>query len=398
MAPDGISPDLWCRLLSLVTAFAFLLFSYRSMKRTAYRIMLASFAVSLPFAIYATSVRGYMTALFFSALTLHFACDFARSGNVRSGLLYFLSSLGCAAVLPSDLLVCAAIVVYALPLCGKKFFRRRRFYILSLIPTAAFLLFWLPIYPQLYAASQLGEGWQSPWRVLEAVISAYFAVIAVPVVCSLALFLIRKKRSVRDLRLAAFLVVPVLVFGAKVAPFPRVFFPFAGVFLAVTSQYFQTFLALLRKRGGRRCKILLPVIWAVSVGCTAALNWSPASRSLLNKINGYDNDDYFTPWYVRSTHNPKSAAETVAKLDYPVCYMSFSSDPWSVMFYGALNGADMNKFAFDGPRGKITQLPHNSVVVINSNENIDAVGKRFNGSCRLLWKSSNHMVYRFLRY
>ena len=78
--------------------------------------------------------------------------------------------------------------------------------------------------------------------------------------------------------------------------------------------------------------------------------------------------------------------------------MSFSSDPWSVMFYGALNGADMNTFAFDGPRGKITQLPHNSVVVINSNENIDAVVKRFNGSCRLLWKSSNHKVYRFLRY
>lgn len=398
LMPDGISSDLWCRLLSLGIAFAFLIFSFMSIKRTAYRILLASFAISLPFAIYATSVRGYMTALFFSALTLHFACAFARSGGVRDGIFYFLSSLGCVAVLPSDLLVCAAVVVYALPLCGKIFYRRIRFYMLAVIPVAAFAIFWLPIFPQLYAASRLGEGWQSPWDVLVAVAATYFAIAFIPVICSLVAAVIRKKWSIRDWRIAAFILVPVLVFGTETAPFPRVFFPFAGVFLAVTSQYFQTFLAILRKRSGRKYKILLPVIIAVTVGCTAVLNWSPVSRQLLNRINGGDNDDYFTPWYVRSSHTPKAAAETVSKLDYPICYMSFSSDPWSVMFYGALCGADMNRFAFDGPRGKILQLPHKAVVVINSSEDSSGIEKRFNGTCRLLWQSPNHKVYRFLQY
>ena len=398
LAPDGISPDLWCRLLSLAAAFAFIVFSYQSIKKSSYRILLAAFAVSVPFAIYATSVRGYMAALFFAALTLHTACKFARNGGGSAGVLYFLSSLGCVAVLPSDILVCAAVVVYALPLCGKYFDRSKRFYILGAIPVAAFILFWMPIYPQLYAASRLGEGWQSPWRVLGAVAATYFAVAFIPAVCAVMMAVFRNKWRVKDLRLTAFLVIIPLLFCTKVAPFPRVFFPFAGVFLAITAQYFQMFLALLRKHSGTHYRIVLTAIWVLSVGCTAALNWSPVCRAFLNRVNGYENDDYFIPWYVRSQHDPRSAASTAAKLDYPVCYMSFSSDPWSVMFYGALNSADMNCFIFDGPRGKTAHLPHNALVIINASEDIKQIEKRFNGSCQLLWKSPNHKIYRFSQY
>ena len=88
LAPAGIAEDIWCRLLSLAIAFSYLLFSWWSIKRTSHRILLCLFAASLPFAIYATSVRGYVAALFFAALTLHTACDFARKGNLRSGIFY----------------------------------------------------------------------------------------------------------------------------------------------------------------------------------------------------------------------------------------------------------------------------------------------------------------------
>ena len=138
-APAGIAEDIWCRLLSLVIAFGYLIFSWWSIKKRAHRILLCIFAASLPFALYATSVRGYIAALFFAAVTLHTACVFAGKGNVRSGLFYLLSSLGCVAVLPSNIAVCAATVIYAAPLCGKRFFAGKRFVFLSIIPIGAFV-------------------------------------------------------------------------------------------------------------------------------------------------------------------------------------------------------------------------------------------------------------------
>ena len=394
-APSGVAPDVWCRILSLAIAFGFIIFSYWSIRKTAYRILLAAFAATLPFAIYATSVRGYIAALFFSAFVLHFACEFARTGGVRAGILYFLSSLGCVAVLPSDIMVCAAAVVYAFPLCGKNFLRTKRFYLLALIPVAAFVLFWMPIYPQLYAASRLGEGWQSPWRVLGAVSATFAAVCPVPLLCSLPLVFIRKKWRIMDLRLAAFLIVVPLIFFTKAAPFPRVFFPFFGVFLAVLAQYFQTFLAVVRKNLRGKHKQVFAAISIAAVTVSALTSWIPASRSLLNRINGSDADDYFTPWYIRPEHTPAAAAETIAKLDYPVCYMSFNSDPWSVMFYSALRGVDMSKFVFDGPRGKTSSLPNNTLVILNVNEDSSVIEKRFQGVCRKLWQSSHHNILRF---
>jgi hypothetical protein len=106
-------------------------------------------------------------------------------------------------------------------------------------------------------------------------------------------------------------------------------------------------------------------------------------------------DDYFAPWYCQSGHVPYRAAQLLASGKFTYCYLSFSSDPWSVMFYSALNGVDMRKFHFDGPQGRVAFLPDGAMIVLNKNEDIQELIKRFGGEFAVTGKTPMHTIYRY---
>ena len=76
-------------------------------------------------------------------------------------------------------------------------------------------------------------------------------------------------------------------------------------------------------------------------------------------------------------------------------YMTFNSDPWPLMFYFHLNGIGSKEFLFDGPRGRVKELPENSVVILKGDESQEELAKRFAGKWNLLFRNDNHQVWSY---
>ena len=397
IAPQNVSLDVWCRLLSFVFAAAFIVFSWVKFKNFVFRTMLCCFAVSIPFVIYATSVRGYMAALFFSMPTVYCACNFARKGSLKNAVLFFISSLCCVSVLPTDLLILEAAVIYAIPIFGKKFYRKKGFYQLSFMAVSAFAIFWMPVFSQLIKAAQLGEGWHDRLSSLAAGGVSFSACLLVPLLFACgSLFLPYRSNSIRYLRLAVFCILLSLALGAKVAPFPRVYFPFFGIFMLIISTFASRVMAYIRLKKVCAIKAAKISFAILSLGAVLLLNYLPVSVNILSQLNGSaERDDFFAPWYCHVDHVPQETAKELAKENFSFCYLSFSADPWSVMFYSALNQIDMNKFYFDGPSGKVGSLPDGAIVVINKSEQILPLEKRFGGVFTVTGKTPMHTIYRY---
>ena len=232
LLPPGIDPVFWFRLLSFFSGIATLLLLYRLFRvrlagGTILLPVLAAMAVSVPFLIYATALRGYMQSALFVVLALHTALNFAGKPDWKRGFWYALASLGAVATIPSNLAVLAGVVLYALPLFGWGFWKRRAFWILAAIPPAMFLLFYLPIFPSFLGCLRLGEGWNSGWGALLAVLAAFvysFAMLLLPGTGSLLALDRTGFKWVRAVRLLIWLIPLPMALLLKVAPFPRVFF------------------------------------------------------------------------------------------------------------------------------------------------------------------------------
>ena len=98
LLPPGIDPVFWFRLLSFFSGIATLLLLYRLFRvrlagGTILLPVLAAMAVSVPFLIYATALRGYMQSALFNLSISHFT--FAPRDTVaqRVELPVFVSHL-----------------------------------------------------------------------------------------------------------------------------------------------------------------------------------------------------------------------------------------------------------------------------------------------------------------
>lgn len=395
--PQTVQIDVWCRLLSFVFAGVFIIFSWMKFKRFVFRTMLCCFAVSVPFVIYATSVRGYMMSLLFVMIAVHCACRFAYESSLKNAVVFFLASLCCVSVLPSNLFALGAVVIYTVPFYDTAFYRKKSFYQLAGIALMAFFVFWMPLLPQLIKASQLGEGWHDRVGSLVAGGVSFAACVLLPLLFALfSCFLPYRNHKVRYLRTAALLVLLPLLFLGKVAPFPRVYFPFFGIFMLIVSGFASRAVAFVRSKKICRWKYVKFSFFVLSLILTLGLNYFSSPVKLLSGINGSSHqDDYFAPWYCERTHVPRHAANILAKQEFPLCYLSFSSDPWSVMFYSALNQIDMNKFCFDGPRGRVNALPDGALAVINKSEQVQTLTERFRGVFTEIGKTPMHRIYRY---
>lgn len=392
--PQNVAPDVWCRLLPLAAAAGFLIFSYLKFKNFIFRLGVCCFVFTTPFLIYATSVRGYMLSLALSMTVLYFARRFAAVPDCKNGVKLFVFSLFCVSVLPSNLFVVMACCLCGIGLCGRRFWRTARFYLLFLIPSAAFAIFWLPILGSLLKAANLGEGWHDRTASLAAGAVTFAVCAVIPFLLGVFSLVTNKRLRRKHLILLAFLTVIPLVYMAKVAPFPRVYFPFFGVFIYALSVFARRGAAAIKRRTGTSSGKLKIALVISGIAGVVFFNCLPSSIKILSQINGgIERDDYFAPWYCSSSHVPHESAKLLAENKVSGCYLSFSSDPWSVMYYSALSGLDISKFCFDGPRGRVEFFPAGYFAVINRTEDIKSLSDRFGVRFSQVAENSMHKIY-----
>lgn len=269
-------------------------------------------------------------------------------------------------------------------------------------PPAMLLFFYLPVMRQFIGAVNLGEGWNSGGKVLLAVLAAFsysFAMLLIPATGSLLAFDRRRYNWLWSARAAIWLLPIPMALLLKVAPFPRVFFPFWPLWALLLAGGLRD-LSALNCRWRRRWQ---PTVWIAAL-TVAVLLWGwlaqwPELRLAFSRRNGGNgSDDYFFGYYLRNEHTPdKTVAELKKRYPNgtPPIYLSFSADPWAVMFYGNLNGlTDPANYRFDGPRGVVGSIPRGSLAILRDDESALALGQRFHVRLKELFRTPNHGVYR----
>lgn len=404
LLPEGVNPVIWFRLLSFLFAAATLLLLYR---RFRVRLgggaillpVLVALAASVPFLIYATALRGYMLSALLITLALDAALDFAGGPNWKRAVRYTIWSLAAVATIPSNLLALGGVVLYALPLFGARFYMRKAFWTLALLPLLMFALFYLPIYKCLLGCMALREGWSDGFLALLAVYGAFlysFAMLLLPS-SGVALAFDREKFQWTRLARAAIWLLPLPALLLPVAPFPRVFFPLWPLWALLLAGGVRDLTALncrWRRRWNSRVWIggLVVIVLGWSV-----LAQQPALRLMFSRRFGDAGaDDYFYGYYLRNEHKPSETATWIARhVDgRPMSfYSSFSADPWSLLFYLFNSGVDVREFRFDGPRGPVAALEPGMLVILRSNESASAVEKRFRRRLSPIYSNDNHGVY-----
>ena len=401
--------DEWMRLLSLLLAGVTMLYTYRRFRVTfgsgVMAVILITFCCAPPFLLHATALRGYMAGACFTVLALGAALDYVSCGRLRHWIRYFFFSLCSVAVLPSDLLALAGVCLYALPLCGRSFWKNKRFYFLIFTPFAAFFLFYLPIFPQLLQVIRVGsnESWKNPGGVAQAVYLPQlltYAMLLLPAFSLLNSFRRKKFNWLRSCRAGIWLLplFPILLLPAP--PFPRVFFPLFPLFSLLIAAGLRDFTATfcrLKKRFHKKFWIGGLVILAVSWCCIQ--QQQELKELFSSRCGGAGRDDFYSPYYLQSGHLPDGTARMISRNEtlrqVQAFYLTFNSDPWPLMFYLRLNGISEKPFLFDGPRGMVNELPPNTGVILKSDEDQSLLARRFKGRWKLLFKNDNHQVWSY---
>jgi len=399
--------DDWARLLPLLFACATVLYTFHRFRRSygsgVLAVVLVSFCCAPPFLLHATAVRGYMAGACFTMLALGAALDYTASGKKGPWFRYFLFSLCAAAVVPSDMLALTGVILYALPGCGENFWRRKRFWILALTPPAAALVFYLPIFPQLLQVMKVGtnESWKDLPGVLQSVYLPQlvtFCMLLLP--GSAALLFCRRKRFnyLRTCRAGIWLLplFPILLFPAP--PFPRVFFPLFPLFALLVASGVRDFTAIycrLKRRFNRK-------VWIAGL-LVLALSWCSIQQheglkyEFSRRCGGGGRDDFYQPYYLRPGHMPDATAAALVcneeLKNAQAFFLTFDADPWPLMFYLRIKGADNALFLFDGPMGTVRQLPEDTVIILKASESPEVLKARFPGNWRFRFRNDNHQVW-----
>ena len=401
--PGGVPLDMWLRLPSLLCALGLLYYMGRRFRRCCgalpLAVVLTSLAISPPFLVYATAVRGYMLGALLTVLALGSALDFCAAYRMRDLIVYEVCVFLAVLTIPSDLAALAGAVLFVLPVLGKRFWRDWRFALLALALPAAFLVAYLPIWSNFLNVAKLGEGWQERGASVLCVYIAFFSAFGVlPFALIWRGVRTVKKRQWHRLTRALVWLLPIpAAWVFKAAPFPRVYFPlFPVLALPVAMGLRDLSLVDWKKRlpaRGMNHVIALVVAVLTVFALWGALWRSQTVKAALSKRFGGDlGDDFFNAYYLRREHRPELAAEALEKNGSKVVYLSFLSDPWSIMFYHMARGGSA-EYLFDGPRGVVPELPVGAAVVIRRGEDPYALAQRFNRRLVQVAETPNCLVF-----
>ena len=401
--PDiGLRQDFFLRLPSLFFAVALLGLLYVYFRRILGRfplcLALTALAVSPPFLIYASAVRGYMAGCFFVSLAVCCACSFAEHGRRQSFFGYFAACVFAVGTVPSNLLALCGCVLFALPFSGRGFPPWKKLLPLAASPFAALVLFYLPILRSFMAVCRIGEGWSDGAGVLRAYAAGAAAAVSLPGLLFVFSCISRGvKYPLRTGMYAAVFLLPLpAVFILSPAPFPRVFLPLFPLLALLAARGIRDCAAFLRLKRGGRSRFFYAVLF-VCVAAGGFLLQAESCRALLSQACGdAPGDDFFYGYYLRREHRPFLTAAQLKTMyapeTLPPIFMSFASDPWPTMYY-LLERGFRTRFLFDGPRGRINELRSGMLVVIGRGEDPAGVEKRFSVRLTPLFENVKHRVY-----
>ena len=388
-ADSDLAPVAFWRLFSLLSAVAAMIVLFRLRGKMHDRtpwgaaVVLTVFAVSPVFRNYATALRGYALSWFWIALALDGAWRVFH-GRSRSGwLLYAIGTIGAVGTVPTNLLACVGVVIYAFPWSRREFLRDRRLWGLAAGPFLALAAFYSPIFRAFLNTFSLNEGFPSRFGALAVVYGAVVVSFGALLLAEIPRF---SRRGGRRLRvLIWFLPVPAILL-LHVAPFPRVFSTLFPLYMMLLAD------GLAVMRGGRRIRIAAAGCVAVSLVVLRLL--TPATVSACG-LSEYE-DDYFRPWYMAKDYSVSELLPELEKHpDIPVVFQSFNSDPCPLIFYSTLFEIDRD-FRPDVPIGSVKSMPPSALFVLRQDEDPADYETRFGGRLFRLFTGHDCIICQFV--
>ncbi len=341
------------------------------------------FSCSLPFAIYASAVRGYMLCFLLVLLAFDAALRLYQTGKLKYAIYYCAMTLLAVGTIPSSLIAFVGIVLYLMGKTAPKKYFTPRHVTIAIIPPLALIIFYLPIIGMFINSMSLKEGWASSWRSLITIYAGFIVAMLPLILFNLAAFkqLFIKKHIQETIFNTVIFLLPLIFIFRTPAPFPRLFFPLWPIWIIIIAAGTKHACTIISKTKTVRLSpmALTITLTAVILGYGIASN---ANRDRLSTaiVNGKGLDDYFSPYYMRPSFAPSKIIKAIKKETNnqpPPIYLSFSSSPYSFIFHGVTLGLDKNIWGFDNPDYKIRQLMPNSFAILSSRDNPQKFIKRF---------------------
>lgn len=399
----GALTDNWIlllRLLSLVTGGTALWLLSRILIRRGGLIAGAAcsalLAVSGPMVLFSTALRGYAAALLFCIAAFLAAELWMKRKNVcSSAFFYLLFCYLAVGVMPTALFALLTGALFFLPALRDPE-KRLRWCLLAVIPIFCVPLFYAHIFGKLVAASQLREGWTgygaAYWNLYAA-----FGVSVLPLLAaaSAGMWKLWKHQPPLRPRLLCFLLIAVmplfLLIPANVPPFPRIFFPFFGIWSIIlvipAREYFRT-----AGRNGTVLFLLTALLW-IFLAPTA----TPMVSRLLFGPAG--TDDLLCPYPVSEEFIPMEAVKTIRENLPPdgAVFIDFDADPPSLRFILLNYGVPETAILYDRPDfGQVMRLPPGTLLVCRDRTDLEKLKQRFHlsGNPEPLLERGMQKVYR----
>ena len=342
------------------------------------------FSCSLPFAIYASAVRGYMLCFLLVLLAFDAALRLYKTGKLKYAVYYCIMTLLAVGTIPSSLISFVGIVLYLMGKTEPKKYFKLRNIIIAIIPPLALIIFYLPIVGMFINSMSLKEGWYNPWRSL-LTIYVGFLVAMLPLIlfnlCAVKRLFAKKNLQQTLFNILIFLLPLIFIFRSP-APFPRLFFPLWPVWIVIVAIGSKHAFTLSTKFN----KLRLPPMTLTIILTCFIIGYGIAINNVRNRLSAVivvDNglDDYFSPYYMRKSFAPSRIIKAIKKdtnNQPPPIYLSFSSSPYSFIFHGVTHGLEKNIWGFDNPDYKIHELMPNSFAILTTSDNPQEFIKRFN--------------------
>ena len=405
-----IESELHYRIFSLFIGLTTLVILFYLIKKiyssnSAFFITLI-FAVSQPFAIYSTALRGYILSLLFLSLALFSIFCIFEKKSYSHYVVYFFSAFAAIAVMPTNIIGLYAGVFGIIPFIAK-FLREKKVFwqillcknyiFVSVVPLVVFLIFYLPLFNKLLFIAKHNSGTVS---ISSSLLNIYLGFILsffqIFILFIIVVFFPRKTHNnSKKLNIdheKTFLLFPLdlkslILFGvlficlplfmmqiSKAPPFPRLFFQFwplamiycAGLFEGI----WKTVIMLLfreRKRNNFQelkhkiyLKIYFIMVFLVLFWGGLMLNFNYILSDKIFENGLYD--DYLAPYFIRNFHPRKMILDVkeLSKQRRIPIYVSESTDFASIVLYSNLfNVKDLFQYIKLPMSQKRIQLPNN---------------------------------------
>lgn len=382
------------RLFPFICGFLSLFFLWQMRRKsgnTAAFITLSALALSFPFAIYSTALRGYMLSGTAVAGGAWMVTRYLEKGKKRFLAGWFAFSLLGMGTMPGTLAGIAGALLWALGYCRWDIFKKWRLYLAGITPAVAFIIFYLPIRTDLLRCAALGEGWASGSAMLLA-LAMGIVFTFLPLLIPAVLGKIKPCRlTPKCFHLLIWLLPVPAAYLFKVAPFPRVFFPLFPVFALLLADGINDFLALMRCKRGAKYAEKMALLITLGVCFWGAAGHMEVVREKISALHPCPGgqEDLIDCHFVKREFSPQFTAKEFKKHfnGVPAVYATFGSDPWALM-YAFMEAGVESQIVFDGPGGKVSGIPQFAIKHVDENKKL--LEDRFQCKFNEVFSTDNH--------